>query len=298
MKKAVKWVGLTLLGVILLGFIAMVGFFNVGKNRLNAVYIVPAETISIPTDAASISGGEHLFQVHCAGCHGVNLEGGVVVSMPPIGSITAPAIAGGHGKYGTVLSDTELIRAIRHGVGIDQKPLLVMPSGSYYYFSDQDLSQIIAYVKSMPSPSAPPQPSKLSAVGIALAAAGAFGNVFNAETIDHNAPRPAVVEPGITVEYGEYKSYVGECRICHGSQLTGGKDPNPGAPPAPDLTSSGNVGQWTEAEFIQTMRTGVTPAGKQLVEFMPWKFYGKMNDVELKAIYLYFQSLGVATASN
>jgi len=64
------------------------------------------------------------------------------------------------------------------------------------------------------------------------------------------------------------------------------------------LTSSGNVGQWTEAEFIQTMRTGVTPAGKQLVEFMPWKFYGKMNDVELKAIYLYFQSLGVATASN
>lgn len=298
MKKVLKWAGFTLLGVIVLIMIALVGFYFLGKNRLSTVYTVPAETVNVPSDAASISGGEHLVSVHCAGCHGVNLEGGVVFSMPPLGSVTAPAIAGGHGKFGTLLSDSELVRAIRHGVGIDQKPLLVMPSGSYYYFSDQDLGQIIAYVKSVPPPSQPPPPSKLSAVGIALAAAGAFGNIINAETIDHDAPRPAAVEPGVTVAYGEYKSYVGECRICHGQQLTGGKDPNPGAPPAPDLTSSGNVGQWTEAEFIQTLQSGVTPAGIQLSEFMPWKFYGKMNEVELKALYLYFNSLGGLATTN
>ncbi len=298
MRNVLKGIGFVLLGLVVILAIALAGFYAIGSKRLNATFKVPMETVAVPTDAASISAGEHLFQVHCAGCHGVNLEGGVVFSMPPLGTVIAPTIAGGHGKFGTVLSDTELVRSIRHGVGIDQRPLLVMPSGSYYYFSDQDLGQIIAYVKSMPAPSAPPPPSKLSAVGIALMAAGAFGNIVNAEKIDHDAPRPAVVEPGVTVAYGEYKSYVGECRICHGPQLTGGKDPNPGAPPAPNLTLGGDLGNWTEAQFIQTLRTGVTPAGKQLSDFMPWKFYGKMNDIELKALYLYFQSLGELASTN
>jgi mono/diheme cytochrome c family protein len=298
MRNILKRIGLVLLGLLVIIVIALVGLYASGSKRLNTTYTVPMEAVAVPTDAASISAGEHLFQVHCAGCHGVKLEGGVVFSMPPLGTIVAPTIAGGHGKYGTVLSDNELVRAVRHGVGIDQRPLIVMPSGSYYYFSDQDLGQIIAYVKSMPPPSVPPPPSKLSAVGIALMAAGAFGNIVNAETIDHEAPRPAVVEPGVTVAYGEYKSYVGECRICHGLNLSGGKDPNPSAPPAPNLTLGGNLGTWSEDDFIQTLRTGVTPAGKQLSEFMPWKFYGKMNDIELKALYLYFTSLGELASTN
>lgn len=220
------------------------------------------------------------------------------MDMPPLGSVTAPAIAGGQGKYGTILSDGELVRAIRHGVGIDGKPLVIMPSGSFYHFNDQDLGQIIAYLMSLPTTADPPPPSKLTAIGTAIFGSGVLGDIFNAETIDHAAARPAPVEAAVTVDYGKYKSMVGECRICHGAQLTGGKEPDPSAPPAPNLTSSGDIGQWSEAEFIQTMRTGVTPAGKLLSDFMPWKFYGKMNDVELKAIYLYFQSLGDVVATN
>jgi len=40
------------------------------------------------------------------------------------------------------------------------------------------------------------------------------------------------------------------------------------------------------------MRTGVTPTGKQLdSELMPWKSMGQMSDDELKAIWLYLQTL-------
>ena len=31
------------------------------------------------------------------------------------------------------------------------------------------------------------------------------------------------------------------CRTCHGPQLAGGKDPDPAAPPGPNLTAGGNL---------------------------------------------------------
>ena len=59
----------------------------------------------------------------------------------------------------------------------------------------------------------------------------------------------------------------------------------------PNLTTGGEVAFWSEEEFIATMRTGVTPGGHQLNEYMPWKYFGQMTDDELKAVWLYLQSL-------
>lgn len=43
---------------------------------------------------------------------------------------------------------------------------------------------------------------------------------------------------------------------------------------------------------MNTLRTGVTPSGYQLdPEFMPWKDYGKFYDYEMKAVYMYLQTL-------
>jgi hypothetical protein len=39
------------------------------------------------------------------------------------------------------------------------------------------------------------------------------------------------------------------------------------------------------------MRTGMTPGGHPLKDFMPWKYFGQMSDDELKAVWLYLQSL-------
>jgi hypothetical protein len=53
----------------------------------------------------------------------------------------------------------------------------------------------------------------------------------------------------------------------------------------------GEMKGWSEEQFITTMRTGITPGGKQLIEFMPWKYFGQMTDDELKAVWMYLQSL-------
>ena len=59
----------------------------------------------------------------------------------------------------------------------------------------------------------------------------------------------------------------------------------------PNLTSGGEMVAWSEQDFFTTIRSGVTPSGRQLNEEMPWKFYGQMTDEELKALWLYLQSL-------
>ncbi|MCZ6790100.1 MAG: cytochrome C, partial [Chloroflexi bacterium] len=57
-------------------------------------------------------------------------------------------------------------------------------------------------------------------------------------------------------------------------------------------TPGGGLARWSEADFINTLRTGTTPDGRQLDdENMPWKFFTKMTEDELKAIWMYLQSL-------
>lgn len=45
---------------------------------------------------------------------------------------------------------------------------------------------------------------------------------------------------------------------------------------------------WKEGDFIKVLRTGVTPASRQLDPAqMPWEHYKYFSDDEMKAIFLY-----------
>ena len=60
----------------------------------------------------------------------------------------------------------------------------------------------------------------------------------------------------------------------------------------PNLTPGGELGFWMEEQFITAIRTGVTPSGHDLnPDRMPWEEYRFMSDDELKAIFMYLQSL-------
>jgi hypothetical protein len=80
--------------------------------------------------------------------------------------------------------------------------------------------------------------------------------------------------------------------MCHGSELAGAPPLDEGMPPGPNITSGGEVSGWSEADFIQTMRTGIDPQGEKLdSDFMPWNVYANLTDDELKSLWLYIQSL-------
>jgi cytochrome c553 len=58
----------------------------------------------------------------------------------------------------------------------------------------------------------------------------------------------------------------------------------------PDV-ETGIGGRYTEASFIQTIRTGRKPEGEALSPPMPWPVYRHMTDEDLKAIYAYLSTL-------
>ncbi len=292
MRKVLKWIGIVLGGLVGLILVVVVVLSITANIRINKTHEVQPEVVLIPEDGSSLDRGAYLVNTSCSGCHGGNLGGKVILDDPAIGYLPATNLTSGRGGVGDAYSDTDFVRAIRHGVGFDGKALMIMPSKAYWYFSDADLGAIIAYLKSVE-----PVDNDLGGfiprpVGRVLMQLGAFGEPFAAEVIDHTGPRPYAPPQDLTAEYGEYLVNTGDCRNCHGPDLSGFQSPEPGAPFSPNLTPGGVLAIWTSDEFIETIRTGVTPYGRELdPDFMPWKEYGRMTDDDLTAIFLYLQSL-------
>lgn len=291
MRKTMQWIGIGLLGLVALILLAGVILYTTTSQRLNRTYSLPTETVSIPVDEESINRGQRLVNARCGGCHGPNAVGTVIFQDAAFGTISAANLTAGRGIGGAQLTDADYIAAIRHGVDHTGRLILTMPSEAYYYINDQELGEMIAYLKSTAPVDNPLPATRITPLGGALIGAGAFGDLMAAEHIDHLAPRPADVPPGVTVAYGDYLVRAGQCRTCHGPDLTGGKDPDPNAPRSPGLTQAGELSTWDEADFVQSLRTGNMPDGLQMSPFMPWMYIGQMTDDELKAMWLYLQSL-------
>jgi mono/diheme cytochrome c family protein len=289
-KKALKWIGVILGSLIILVVVAAVVLSVVGTARLNRTVDIQAERIFIPTDEAALVRGEHLLNL-CQDCHGGDLSGQLAADDPVLGTVYAANITG----LANTHSDDDLVRVIRHGVGMDGRQLMIMPAESFIYFSEEDLGAIIAFLKTIPRAGDDVPGPQLRPIGRMLLGAGML-DLFPASFINHDLPFPEMAEVGANMAYGEYLSRL--CRSCHGPDLAGSQPADPASPPAPNLTPSGELNGWTEADFLTTLRTGVTVSGRQLnPAFMPWVSIGKFDDDELRALWMYLNSLPSAEAA-
>ena len=296
MKKLLKWIGIILGSLIGLLLVVMLGLYFKTKSQLNKTYDVEVQEVVIPTDAESIEHGRHLTEVLCAECHGDDLSGiPDFVSVPNIASISTPNITPGKGSVTENFSVVDWVRVLRHGVKPDGHSVFLMPSETFQYLNEEDLGDILAYMKTAPpidTSDRATTTTDFTFLGHVVYGAGAFGNLVIASKIEHDALPSSFPEPGVTVQYGEYLVNINGCNSCHGTQFAGAKPPDPESILAPNLTPAGDIGNWTEAEFIEAFRTGIVPSGRRLIpNFMPWTYKGKMTDDELKAIFLFLQSL-------
>jgi mono/diheme cytochrome c family protein len=239
----------------------------------------------------AIDRGEHLVRtrVACTGCHGPDLGGKVLIDQTLVGYWAAPNLTSGTGSVTRGFSPADWDRAIRHGVRHSGQSSS-MPSQEFLNLSDHELSDIVAYVKSRP---AVDRTIRQVGIGPVFSFVVAFGaDALPAFAIDHQ--KPHAVEPPVeaaSVELGQHIAQV--CRGCHGENLSGGKvagDPN--MPIVANLTTheTGLKG-WTEADFLRALREGKRKDGTDILTAMPWKAYGQMNDVELKALWAYLQTV-------
>jgi len=292
MKKVFKWIGIVLGSLVGLALVASLVLYLIGNSRLNKTYEFPSSNITVPTDEASIAYGKHRAETLCEGCHGTDLSGIVGwFSAGPLGTIDSANLTSGEGGVGQEFtSDQDYVNAIRHGIDPQGKPIFMPAVYSTSHLSDEDLGAIIAYVKSVPPVDNKTNGHQFKPLAKIMFAVGVLPPL-PAEVVSHEIH---VTAPGrsVSVEYGGYLVDTNDCRVCHGQQLNGAQLPDPTVNLiTPNLTPGGEPGFWTEEQFVNTIRSGVTPGGHQLSEHMPWKEYRKMTDDELKAIFLYLHSL-------
>ena len=293
MRKVLKWVGIVLGSLIALLLVAVLAIYFIGSRRLMVRGELPGEAFTIPTSAEALARGEYLMSgvTGCTGCHGENLGGTEFINDPAIGLLWAPNLTAGQGGVAAAYTDADWERSVRHGVRPNGQALLIMPAHQFTHMSDEDLGAVLAFLKTFAPVDQAVPARRVAFVGTLLIGAGMFGDL-PAEVIDHAAGHPATVPVAASAEYGHYLVRLGTCVDCHGANLDGqvSGGPSTGVPPA-NLTPAGDLANWTEADFIQTMRTGVRPDGRTLSDEMPWMFYGNMTDQDLAAIFSYLQSL-------
>jgi cytochrome c553 len=239
----------------------------------------------------AIKRGQHLVNTRagCNGCHAMDLGGAAVVDIAPVAHWIAPNLTAGEGSVTKGFTANDWDRAVRHGVRRNGQTSS-MPAEEFTNLSDHELSDIVAYIRSLP-----PVNRDLGRV--------TFGPVFAymiatdprimvAFTIDHD--KAHAVEPPAQAPSAELGQHIVQvCRGCHGATLSGGKlAGDPDMPIVANLTphATGLKG-WTEADFFRALREGKRKDGTAISPRMPWQAYGGMGDTEIKAMWAYLQTL-------
>jgi cytochrome c553 len=287
-------VALLVLGALVAVAVAAAAVYVLSEMKLNRTIAPPAESIVVPSDIASIQRGQHVVGAIalCTECHAPNLAGSVVLDAASA-RVVAPNLT--RGGIGATFRDADYARAIRDGLDPGGRQLWMMPSDDYHVITDTDLSDVIAYLKSLPPITTALPTNEIRPFGRVLVAVGQL-ELVPAASIDRSAPRPTAVSPAITPEYGAYLVNLAGCARCHGPGLSGGKVP--GARPSSNSVAATNItpaalADWSEADFLRAMRSGRRPDARQIDTSMPWPYYAQMTDLELRAIW---QFLGVIPA--
>jgi len=306
--KILKWLGIVL-AVLLLGVYLFVIL------SWNKKWDAPYPNIKASKDSAIIARGKYLAfgPAHCATCHvpmdkimeveagmQMPLSGGWTLEIDGFGSFHAPNLTPdpetGIGK----LSDQEIARALRYGVGSDGR--LIFPFMPFTEMSDEDLTAVISYLRTLEPVKNDVPRSKLAFLGKALVAFGMLHPEGPA------SPPPASVVKDSSANYGKYLAYsVANCKGCHtnfdkhsgeiiGKPFAGGFLFEPDAFSegyafmSPNLTPDAKTGimaDWDQGVFMQRFRKGRVFKGSP----MPWGAFSRMDDEDLKALYAFFHSI-------
>lgn len=283
------------IGAGLLTLLCVVIAFTGGKG-IAATYFpgaAPAPDLTVTGTPEQVARGEYLVNIACVGCHSEVGPDGNPTRAHPLSGGWNIAQAEGFGFIGDMVaenltpggklagySDGEIFRVLRHSIDQEGQELGMMSFMPYRELSDADTEAIIAYLRSLPPvPTNGATGDNLNFLGAVMAGAGLFGEA--------PPPAPATVTAppqGVTAEYGKYVATFGECRGCHGPDVTGSPATSVSAaiPNPRPLVST-----LDQEQFVAMMRTGVKPDGVTFPETMPWENASKMTDDDLAALYAY-----------
>ncbi|WP_239490313.1 cytochrome c [Luteitalea sp. TBR-22] len=261
-------------------------------SAADASTLAPGADPAVEALARAVGRGKHLVETRysCNSCHGRDLGGSTVISSPFIGVWAAPNLTTGPGSVTQGFTALDWDRAVRHGIRHSGKTSS-MPVTEFRAMSDHELSDIVAYIRSLPPVDRQMPPVRLGPLFSFLLATDRDATLVT-YTIDHQASHAAEPPPlAASKELGQHIAQV--CTGCHGPRFSGGAIAgDPGMPVVANLTmhETGLKG-WTEADFLRAMQQGRRKDGTEIKPQMPWRQLGQMGETELKAVWAFLQTL-------
>ncbi len=313
MKKLVKVV------LILLLFIVVA----VGGLLLYVSVFLPnieaPEDLKVETTPERIERGRYLANelMGCVGCHATRdytkFAGPIIEETKGSGgekwdhstgfpgTLYAPNITPTRLKDWT---DGEIFRAITAGVDKDGNALFpIMPYHQYGKLPKEDIYAVIAYLRTL-KPTIDEYPDRELDFPLNL--------IVN--TMPKKGTHHLVADQSDPVQYGEYLITAGACYDCHTQMdergqfiaemgfaggmefpmITGGIVRSANLTPDKET----GIGNWTEEMFVKrfTMYADSAYVPQKVHQgkfntYMPWEYYSKLKEQDLKAMYAYLMSL-------
>ena len=283
-----------LCGIVAVAMLAAALAYVASEHRLRREYAIAPVRDLPPPDPALRAEGRHLAQSRgCMDCHGDDFAGRVIADDMPFARLVGTNLTRMPEPHAGRTVHERMYRALHHGVDLDSRPLLMMPSAVFASLSRREIAALSAYFASLPPVQRALPDSRLGPLGRALLVAGRLEGFLSAEAIDHTRAAIDAPPPVGTIEYGRHAAQL--CTGCHRSDFAGGPMSHgaPGTPPAANLTPHRTgLADWIEADFIAAIRNGRRPDGSLIDgRAMPLGAIGKSSDAELHSIWLFLHSL-------
>jgi cytochrome c553 len=271
-----RWIIRGLAALVVVCLFAAAGAFAASEAVIRWPQAKAPVRLAAVRDQGSVARGQRIATVFgCHDCHGADLSGRLFFDQMPVARIAGPNLSLALRRQ----SDADVARAIRNGVAADGRPLWIMPSEAFARLSDQETSDLIAYLRTFPARGAPQPDKQLGPVGRLGALMGRFSpapKLIAAET--HTAP--ADLGP----QHAQGRTLARACMECHGRDLKGGEVTH-----APDLAIAG---AYDLADFERLLRTGVA-AGNRRLGLMSQTAPGRFNVLshqEIAALHAYLKA--------
>jgi cytochrome c553 len=279
MKRVLRWVGYVLAAilVVLLLFAAWAWFAS--SRVIGATHEARPERLAAATSAQRADAERQARILGCVSCHGEGLRGRMMFDAGPFARVWAPNLA----ALAPRISDQQLAQGIRQGVGHDGRALFVMPSPMYSRLDDQEVSALIAWIRSLPAAGETTPGIEWGPIGRVVVALGRLQPVTS-RIEEFRTRQPFDTGPA---QAAGRRLAATVCSECHGADLTGG-EPTPDVL-APDLSL---VGAYDAAQFTRLMRTGRPPSGRDLglMREIAEKDTHLMTNEELAQLYAYLRA--------
>ena len=304
-RRALLWTASGLALLVVAGTVAVLA-------RENRTFPTPAVDLHASTDPAVIARGRYLVSGpgHCAECHGapdqqaaraagqeIPLSGGVEFVLP-VGTFRVPNLTSDPETGLARRTDGDIARILRYGVRPDGRGML--PFMPFANLSDDDLTAIVSYLRSLPPVRHEVKPHDVNALGRIVKA-------FVITPKGPTGPVLASMPQAETAAYGHYLAHnVANCVGCHtridmrtgepaGPAFGGGMVIESMTAPdkkfvTPNLTPEprwGWIASWPEEVFVARFRQGLVRQGSP----MPWSAFRNMSDGDLRALYRYLRTV-------